>query len=173
MSDQDIKVGGTCKHGTAMFLNCLECEVESLRQQLEACNNLVVSNDLKRLKQLDEKQQQLLASQKQLEHAATQYQLGIEKLMELHKQDVQRIELSSQLREGRLTKAIHRNLSWWDRDGNPCTCGTCAVCGLREALQSTPTDNTALDEVREALTAICDNEQDKSPGAETRSETLA
>lgn len=30
-------------------------------------------------------------------------------------------------------EAIARVLSWWDRDGEPCKCGQCAICGLRKA----------------------------------------
>lgn len=43
---------------------------------------------------------------------------------------------TAQAENAALRDAAERELAFWDRDGKPCECGTCAVCGLRKATLS-------------------------------------
>lgn len=40
--------------------------------------------------------------------------------------------LTAQLEEAR--RALERQIAFWDRDGDPCKCGTCSYCGMVAAL---------------------------------------
>lgn len=153
MSDQDIKVGGNCKHGSPVgFLECTDCKIEKLERELneakkevptadaiiwrEACNKATQERD--QLRQQLEKEKKGHTQEMNLivdAHCKTQQQL-----------------LASQLREQKMRELLRRACLC-----RPAESLSVANIRIRSDIQdalSLPTDDSTLKEVREALEEV-------------------